>query len=51
MSAGESASPKIAESTSSAALPEFGLQDAVNDGEHTLVRRGELDLNAAPVPT
>lgn len=49
MSAGESASPRIAESSSSAALPEFQLQDVVCDGEHTLVLSGELDLNSAPL--
>jgi anti-anti-sigma factor len=49
MSAGESTSPKIVESTSSAALPKFQLQDVVCDGEHTLVLSGELDLNSAPL--
>ena len=49
MSAGESASPRFAESTSSAALPEFQMQDVVCEGEHTLVLSGELDLNSAPL--
>jgi anti-anti-sigma factor len=49
MSAGESASPRFAESTSSAVLPEFQMQDVVCEGEHTLMLSGELDLNSAPL--
>jgi anti-anti-sigma factor len=49
MSAGQSASSRVAESISSCTLPDFQLQDAVCDGEHTLVLRGELDLNSAPL--
>jgi anti-sigma B factor antagonist len=49
MFAGESASPRVAESISSCKLPEFEVQDTVRDGEHTLVLRGELDLNSAPL--
>jgi anti-sigma B factor antagonist len=47
MSAGESASPRVAESISSCTPPEFDVQDVPCDGEHTLVLRGELDLNSA----
>ncbi len=45
----ESASSRVPESISSCTLPEFHVQDAVCDGEHTLVLRGELDLNSAPL--
>jgi anti-sigma B factor antagonist len=49
MPVGESASSSVVESISSCSLPEFQVQDAVCDGEHTLVLSGELDLNSAPL--
>ena len=49
MSAGQSASPKVAESISSGTLPGLEVDDVVQAGEHTLVLRGELDLNSAPL--
>jgi anti-sigma B factor antagonist len=49
MSAGQSASPRVVESISSGTLPELTMDEVVRDGEHTLVLRGELDLNSAPL--
>jgi anti-sigma B factor antagonist len=49
MSAGEDASPKVAESISSSTLPQLEVNDVAGDGEHLLVLRGELDLNSAPL--
>ena len=49
MPAGQSASSRVVEGIASGTPPVLRMDEVVRDGEHTIVLRGELDLNSVPL--